>query len=186
MPEKERRHADLGTPELHQRHITAGEETNEVRRRTRVLSQVPIDYYLHQGWLSMQQWESAELLYFFWYYGAEKSGYVVSRDPRQPKGKADSMRREYLEQKYNEAVSEIGGLGAKLVVYNVVCLGEWARSDAELHALKLSNKKHYLDALDKKVGRNRRMKLLRQGLDDLARHFRIPAYPEEKKERQPA
>jgi hypothetical protein len=45
---------------------------------------------------------------------------------------------------------------AKLIVYNVVCLGEWAA---------------YITAA---IPKYKRMKKLRDGLDALAKHFRIP------------
>lgn len=177
---------DLGTPQIHQQHITVEQKTEEVSRRTRIMSQIPIDYYLHRGWITMQQWEAGDKFHAAWYFGAEKSLYVTTRYDTMPRGTWESESAEKMKKRYVEAVSSIRGLPAQLVVYNVVCLGEWARSDVELHRLKLTNKKHYLEALDEKIGKNRRMKLLKQGLDDLARYFKIPAYPVHKEVMEPA
>src|ERR1700677_4687237 len=93
----ELKNRDSGTPELHERHIV-----EQVGGKHYVRTGVPIDYYLHRGRIKIHQWEAAELLYFYWYHGAEKSAYVTMRDPREPKGRADPMRKEQLEQSYNK------------------------------------------------------------------------------------
>lgn len=162
---------DNGTPEIHKQHIV--EEKNG---RAYVRSDVPIDYYLHRRLITLSQHEAAELLYFLWYHGAEKSSYVTVRDPRMPKGIPNHMRKEQLEQTYNKAMLSIKDVVTRLTVYNVVCIGEWLVGlNKEALLRGHSDRKHYLKTA---FGINRRMELLKDGLDQLQKHFRIPDYKE--------
>ena len=148
---------DQGTPELRKRHVVTFEETSDVRKRARVMSEVPIDFYLHNGKISVRQWDAANLLYGFWYYGAVRSSYVVSRDPRTPRVEPNVESRGQCQQKYRKAMNAISGKQTQLLIYDVVCLGEF-----------LININHI------GVEKNRRLERLKDGLDDLARHFKIP------------
>lgn len=162
---------DHGTPEMHRRHLIVYEETSEVRRRARVITTVPIELYYKRSRIDARQYDAANELYRLWYYGAEKSRYVTSRDPREPRGGGAGDGQMELERRYNSARRAIRGLKAALVVYNVVCIGEW-----------LQDIKHV------GVPERSRMDYLREGLDDLANHFKMPFIdpPARKKEKASA
>lgn len=175
--ENETTKSDLGTDELRQHHIVVVTETSEVRRRAQVRTSVPIDYYLDRGWISQRQWDAANDLYTLWYYGAVKSQHSMSRmDAPLPKKGCyapapynPTEKAIIMEKKYNDAIKSIPSLVTRLVVYNVVCMGEWAA---------------YLESMfnmqEAKIGKNRRLVVLREGLDAVAKHFRIPESGEKK------
>ncbi len=154
MKNNTRTTTDYGTPELHKQHVINHVKTSDGRRVAIVRSTCPIDYYYHRSIITPQQYDAANILYRLWYYGAEKSSYVTVRDPREPSGEPNYEAKMELEQKYNNAMKELPVM-VRLIIYNVVCLGEWAK---------------YIKA---SVGRDRRMVLLHKGLDQLAKHFRI-------------
>ena len=150
--------SDHGTPEMNQRNITRKEVTSEMKQRTRVITSVPMDFYLDRGWVKLGHWDAAEQLYRFWYYGAEKSSYVLMRDPREPKGSyGNENGKMIMERKYNDCMRSIRKLSCWLMVYNVVCMGEWAS-----------------DVIHVGVGKNARMERLKEGLKDIAQHLKIP------------
>ena len=167
----ELKNRDTGTPELHERHIV-----EQVGGKHYVRTGVPMDYYLHRSLIKLHQWEAAELFYFYWYHGGGKICLCYrARSAYEPKGRADPMRKEQLEQSYNKAMLAIDNLVVRLTIYNVVCIGEWLVDlDKEQMLKSAPEKKHYLRMA---FGKNRRMELLLQGLDDLAKHFKIPGIP---------
>lgn len=147
---------DFGTPELHKQHVVGQIENGDRRKISKVHSTCPIDFYYHQIIISPRQYDAANTLYRLWYYGAEKSAYVTVRNPTEPRGLANYESKVEMEEKYNAAMVAIKELPTRLIIYNVVCIGEWAKY------IKIS------------IGRDRRMKLLKEGLDALADHFKIP------------
>ncbi len=155
----ESRTRDYGTAELRQHHLVTYDETSEVKKRARVLTSAPCDYYLHRRNITQQQWEASEKLFFFWYHGAERSNYVTVRNPHEPSGgKGDPDSKIILEQKYNAAIKALPNAVIRLLVINVVCHGEY-----------LATVNHLA------IGKNARMEKLRDALDILAKHFGIPA-----------
>ena len=167
---------DEGTPELAQRHII---EVVGKQRFNR--TGVPIDYYLHQRWIKLHLWEAAQKLYAYWYFGAEKCNYATVRDPREPRGNFDPYKREQMEESYKAALASINRTVPRLVVFNVVCMGEWlAGLNKEAMAKYMQNPTHYLNIA---FGKNKRMALLIEGLEDLAKHFKLKPYDEDKEEK---
>lgn len=165
----DQRAQDKGTPELHQRAVIETDGKATYNRST-----TPMDYYLHRSIIQRHHWEAAEMLYFYWYHGAEKSAYVVSRDPRAPKGKGDQYKREQMEQSYKAAMAAITRTVPRLTVLNVVCYGEWLADLSKEEMLQaVQNPQHYLKQA---FGKNKRMELLMEGLAQLAKHFRIAPY----------
>lgn len=167
---------DKGTPELEQHHIV-----EQIGKQRFVRTSVPIDYYLHKRYIKRHLWEAGELLFFYWYHGAEKSAYVTVRDPREPKGRGDSFRKEQMEQTYKAAMLAIRGVVPRLMVLNVVCYGEWLAHLNQDEMIKAASHPAPV-ALARAFGKNKRMQLLKDGLDDLAKHFRLPEYPDNEEE----
>jgi hypothetical protein len=160
--------ADKGTPELRKQimHVSSvalhvGHSAENVQRLQNLV-QVPLDYYASHDWISPRQYDAGDELHRLWYYGAEKSGYVLTRMvAKVPGGLRDFETKIILEQKYNAAKRAVRGLLKQLICYNVCCLGEWAS---------------YLGfkELGTPVRRMQKMDILRDGLDDLADHFKYP------------
>ncbi len=146
---------DYGTPEFHKQQVVERVEIEPNHRVAFNRTTCPIEYYHNRGLIKSHQYDAANTLYSLWYYGAEKSGYVTVRDPRQPRGEPNYEAREQMEEKYNIAMKELPVV-TRLIVYNVVCIGEWAK---------------YIDVA---VGKKRRNTLLQDGLNRLAKHFKIP------------
>lgn len=147
---------DFGTPELHKQHIVDQVENADRRKISIVRTTCPIDYYYHRNIITARQYDAANQLFRLWYFGAEKSPYVTVRNPTEPRGLADYESKIIMEEKYNDAMGAVGKLATRLIVFNVVCIGEWAK------------------LVEIALGRNRRMVLLKEGLDLLANHFKIP------------
>jgi hypothetical protein len=152
---------DYGTIELRQQIIAANgalpivQEGND--KHVRNMTQFPIDYYYRQGFMDQRQWESAQRLYRLWYYGAEQSRYTLMRLVL-PTGGEMANPAEAAEA-YRAAMNALlPDKIAYLIVYGVVCIGDWAS---------------YIQAA---IPRYRRMSKLLDGLTALADHFHIPKY----------
>lgn len=159
-PPRDRR--DYGTPELrlkiaeaHHGRVPIVQEGNE--KHVRNYAQVPVDFYFRTGVIDRRQWEAAGKLYRLWYYGAQKSNYVMMNLLRIDGKDPDADGGDVSAERYRDAMNALGETFTQLAVYNVVCIGEWAK---------------YLAGIPVR----RRMNCLLNGLDRLADHFRIPKY----------
>lgn len=147
--------SDLGTPELRQHEIVSEEKTVKGKRRSRVETETPINYYKLRGWLTEKQERAGKEFYRIWYYGAEKLSYVQMRYCAEPEGGApDYESKMIMEQKYKAALKAMR-YNERQITHNVCCLGEWAKSVEVPGVMKRENK----------------MTLLREALDGLAIHF---------------
>ncbi len=143
---------DCGTPELQARGIYFT-GTNESERVAHTKSTVPLDYYVGRSLISDEQFKAGSEFFRLWFYGAEKGNCPQMRFGIESGGTIDFDSAVALEQLYQRAEKSIKGTIQRLVVYRVCCWGEWAG---------------YLNY----VGEKRRMQMLKDGLDDLVRHFK--------------
>ncbi len=138
--------------------------TPQKKKRGKNLVQVPLDYYGMRGWIAEREFLAGTEFHKLWYYGGVKNGYAQMKFAESLKLPPAGDSQNVLADKYVRAKRAITGLVQALLCYNVCCLGEW------VSALKPE------DLNDEKVGKNRRMYLLREGLTELANHFRLPMY----------
>lgn len=144
--------SDLGTPELHKRKVIINAESQQTRYRSLDVSESPVCYYYHRGWVNDKQYDAAKLLYVKWYYGAMKVGELRALDLTAVKGLADLERAKQLQEEYDGAMASVAEQ-CRNVIYDIVLAGEWA-SDGQTSWKARS-----------------RMVLLRDGLDCLAAYF---------------
>jgi hypothetical protein len=155
--------SDFGTPELHRHAHIELTHTVEGHKRAYNSSQTPMDFYYKQGHLgqesytAFQRYQAGNRFYALWYHGSSRLPMAQQRwdDIRTGTSHSNFDSRIQAEQAYKEAKSVFKSSVTALIVYNVVCLGEWA--------------KHLTNC---GVSRDRRMEHLRDGLDDLVRHFK--------------
>lgn len=140
-------------------HIGYGDQNRPMAHN---LVQVPIDYYLKQGWITDREYEAGKEFHKLWFYGAVKTGFAQMKYTAQPRIPSTPESGKVLAEKYQKAKLAIKGLVQALFCYNVCCMGEWVNN------LKPEDLNNEL------IGKNRRMGLLRAGLKDLANHFRLP------------
>jgi hypothetical protein len=83
---------------------------------------------------------------------------------------------QQLHQKYERAKKAIRGLPQALTCFNVVCIGEWA-SVLSPRKLKLDTVTGEVSETDLRVfygRREQKMAWLKEALDDIADHWRMP------------
>ncbi len=158
--------SDYGSPKFREKLLAINalreEETGlNNRKRLRAIVQVPLDYYALQGWISPRQYAAGKEFHLLWYYGAEKSGFAQMKYTNQGGG-GEREVNAILSDKYQRAKHAINGLVQALICYKVCCFGEWV--------LQIKP----ADLNDKTVGKNRRMKLLKDALTNLADFFHLP------------
>ena len=145
------------------------------RPRAHNVCQVPIEYYHKRGWLTARQLDAGIKFHELWYYGAVKIGLAQMKLTSLPGGRPNPDFLRVAADRYQKAKAAIRGLPQALVCYNVCCIGEWAS--------KLWPKKVFFEEGQEITAddlrpfykdRDQKMEWLKQGLEDLAGHFRIP------------
>lgn len=164
--------SDLGTPERAAKAITEVSSTQENKRRRRILTQVPLDAYLHlhrigRGGINFRQWEAGDKLYRIF----SRSSLIRAPSPMAevhiPPAKADRTSNSQYDalEDYLRAVDHLGRFRiGTIIVVNVCCYGY------ELRDLRLP---HYQTS-------NQMMARMKESLDELADFFGLPHYPEAK------
>ena|SRR5215469_5904074 len=88
-------------------------------------------------------------------------------------GVATAEFNEGCGKRYEEAKKSFRSLAQALVCYNVCCLGEWATYVTPIRAV-LDGYSSDADRGVLRAAQSQPMARLRDGLDDLAKHFRFP------------
>lgn len=165
--------SDFGTPELQEKLKTTVEMSSENKRRTRVLIQIPIDYYKHlsKGGINYRQWEAGNRLYSDF----EAASYLPSHVPVLSSvyvpangfAKERTPSQYAARERFVRALDVVGKPESSgvLIVRNVCCYEKY---------LKDLNIPYYSTA-------NAMMARLCEALDALADYYKIPYYPVETK-----
>ncbi len=131
-------------------------EDSKNGKRIRNITQTPLDLYLHKGYLTPQQYLAGNEYFRLWYYGAEKNLIKSINWNRESTNKTINPEAPYiLELLYKKATNSIKGFNQRKIAFDVCCIGE------------------FLNAVNISCGKNSRMNLLKNALDDLIKHFKI-------------
>jgi hypothetical protein len=162
-----------GTPELRRKirgmgsdayHIGHDQTTNKSVMQN--LVQVPLDYYAMRRWIEPRQYDAGAEFHRLWYYGAVKSRFAQMRMESALGGVATPEFNEVCRRKYEDAKKAFRSLAHALICFNVCCMGEFVNGT-------------FSGLLDGQLvripgGRNQKSQWLKDGLDDLAEHFKFP------------
>lgn len=150
---------DIGTPELHQREITELYGDNK-KRRVRVVSR-PLDYYYARGFIDRDSHSAGTQFCRLWSAGGGSPRYAAMDLMRVP-GNGDSEHVSIMREKYRSALNSFRIEVTRRIVFDVVCVGEYA--DASM-------RRALIESVTGATNYRKRMDHLREGLDDLVRHF---------------
>lgn len=160
------------TPELHQHGMVIEEVTQQGKRRSRVLTQTPMDYYLHRGIITPREHEAGEM---FWaHYRAagfmrpsvpSYESIIMSSASSGGSGfLCGSEKQQYAMQRWRKAHTSIQGEAGRVLAVNVCCWG---------YQLKEVLSQTGTLTFTGYTGANA-MPRLREALHDLAKHYGLP------------
>lgn len=139
--------------------MEAGEIALNSRRKVNYAKSLvnnTLDYYHKRHWINQHQHDAGEKFYRLWYYGCVKLPYSqMHYSAARGEGDEDFLKRMKVE--YNDALRRIVGAHQRLACYAVCCYGEWAVNLEREGFVPGRQAMHYL----------------RDGLTDLANHFRL-------------
>lgn len=150
---------DIGTAELHSKEVVEVYGMQR-KRRARILSS-PIDYYFARDFINKDQHNAGSQFYKLWYHGGGKPKYA-SMDLLRVPGISDGDYSSSMREKYRAALEAFTSPVHRHIVYEVVCVGEYADS-AMRRAIR--------DGIQGATNYKKRMDHLRKGLDELVSHF---------------
>lgn len=145
---------DLGTPERRKQLEAIGGgrigTTAEFTQRLIVTINDPLDWYASRDDITRGQYDAGKHFHRLWYYGAEKSRHGIGRYSDDRGGEYSIEAAIAAERRYNAACRAIARGKVFDVTYGVCCEGkmprDWGRGGF----------RHMIE-----------------GLNDLAKHFRI-------------
>lgn len=160
VPDISEQEYDIGTPELHLRQPIEVYGADK-KKRARSLKD-PMDYYYNKELIDRDQHSAGHQFYKLWWHGGGRMSYATMNLMRLPGGN-DGEYSSAMREKYKIAVEAFSSPLASHMVHQVVCVGENTQV-----AMKKAVRAAMDDASDP---RNKGMKYLRIGLDDLVKQF---------------
>lgn len=153
--------ADFGTPELAARCDLRMEKAG-TGRRVRNITQVPLDYYLNKGAITQRQYDAGEQLYADFARSGIEGNITSNLKPHiDSAGTPDEHimdKQARARERYHRAIKSVGGLIGQRIVRDVCCFG-YLLKDIDVPNYKNSSQM---------------AARFREGLDDLAEHYRLP------------
>lgn len=160
VPSLENPDYDVGTAELHKKEIVEVYGQDK-KRHARVLSS-PMNYYFARGFIDRDQHRAGSQFYKLWYGGGGRPRLAMMNLERVD-GSSDTDFPSEMRQRYRAALESFTRPIHRKLVFDVVCVGEYA--DA---AMRAAMREAIEGASDP---RNKGLRTLRSGLDDLVTHF---------------
>lgn len=161
--------------EFHKNHGTYVETlTQENRKQSRNITQIPLDFYFNRKFISIDQKTAGEQLFEdFTNSGIVCRSRSLLKPPSDGVATAAMQAQAQSHQSYRRAMDSVHGKITQLLLFNVVCIGEWLKDVNHISLPK--NETDYLalptDVDIKKVPIGDRMSRFREGLSDLLRHY---------------